>query len=140
MVGEKILVVDDNQDFLAELNEILDCSGYSPTIVSDPSVALNAARSIAPDVILLDLKMNGMNGFQVAEQLKRSEETAGIPIICMSGYFPVDSRATLLDIGNMDVCIKKPFGVLELLKQIEKVLAISRGGRDMSAVGEQVGY
>jgi CheY-like chemotaxis protein len=140
MVGEKILVVDDNQDFLVELNEILDCSGYCPTVVSDPMLAVNAARSLSPDVILLDLKMNGINGFQVAEQLKGSEETANIPIICMSGYFPVDKRSTLLDVGNMEVCIKKPFGVLELLKQIEKVLAVARGGKDMTAFGEQVGY
>jgi len=126
MVGEKILVVDDNQDFLAEMSEMLDCSGYCPTVVSDPLMAVNTARSLTPDLILLDLKMNGISGFHVAEQLKQSVETAAIPIIGMSGYFPIENKANLLDTGNMDACIEKPFGVLDLLKQIEAVLATAR--------------
>ena len=140
MVGEKILVIDDNQDFLAELNELLDCSGYCPTVVSDPMMAVSAARSLEPDLILLDLKMSGINGFHVAERLKKSAETADTPIICMSGYFPVDKQETLLDISNMEACIKKPFGVLELLKQIETVLAAARRGKGMFTISETVGY
>ena len=126
MVEEKIMIVDDNRDLLLELNEILECSGYCPISVSDPSIAFEAAQEEKPDVILLDLKMDGINGFQVAHQLKKSKKTAGIPIICMSGYFPVDKRSTLLDTSDMDACIKKPFGILDLLTEIERVLAYAR--------------
>jgi len=126
MVEEKIMIVDDNRDLLAELHDVLECTGYTSVGVSDPSAAVKTAMAVRPDLILLDLKMNGMNGFQVADQLKKTETTAGIPIICMSGYFPVDDRGALLDTGNMESCIKKPFGMIDLLTQVEKALAYAR--------------
>jgi len=126
MTGEKIMVVDDNESLLEELREILDCSGYNAVIVSDPTAACETARVVSPDVILLDLKMVNMNGFYVAEALKQSEFTSGIPIIAMSGYYPIDQGNSLLDASRMEACLKKPFGILDMLTAIEKVLCDSR--------------
>jgi CheY-like chemotaxis protein len=122
MTGEKIMIVDDNESLLEELREILDCSGYNAVTVSDPTAACETARVVSPDVILLDLKMGSMNGFHVAQALKQSEFTAGIPIIAMSGYFPIDEGNSLLDASQMEACLKKPFGILDMLGAIEKVL------------------
>lgn len=119
---ENIMVVDDNVEFLKELEETLRLCGYKPRAVCDSNFAFNLARKIKPDVILLDLKMNNKNGFHVAEELKKSSETSGIPIIAMSGYFPVENGSALLDLSNMKGCIKKPFSVSDLIDRIESVL------------------
>ena len=122
MTSEKIMIVDDNKEFSEELRELLYLCGYDPKVVSDSSSAFRFARRVRPDVILLDLRMNGMNGFQVAEQLKHSKETFNIPIIAMSGYFPIEKQGVLLDMRNMDSSIKKPFDVVDLIDQIEGML------------------
>ncbi|MDD5254450.1 MAG: response regulator [Candidatus Omnitrophica bacterium] len=122
MTGEKIMVVDDNKDFLEEIQETLFLCGYQAQGISESPGVLNTARRLRPDVILLDLRMGKMSGFDVAKQLKGSSDTAGIPIIGMSGYFPLNRRHALLEKGNMDGCIQKPFSILDLLTQIEQVL------------------
>ncbi len=122
MAGEKVMVVDDNKEFSEELRETLYLCGYDAKVVSDSSKAFKLARRIKPEVILLDLRMNGSNGFKVAQDLKHTEETSGIPIIAMSGYFPIEDRSSLLDMQNMDGRIKKPFGISDLITEIEGVL------------------
>jgi two-component system cell cycle response regulator DivK len=137
MTGEKIMIVDDNESLLEELREILDCSGYNAVTVSDPNAACETARAVSPDVILLDLKMGSMNGFHVAEALKQSSFTAGIPIIAMSGYFPVDDGNSLLDASRMEACLKKPFGILDMLGAIEKVLCNARKSESEAEIADK---
>jgi len=122
MAAEKVMVVDDNKEFLKELSEILYLFGYNPTVVSDSMEAIKLARRLRPDVVLLDLRMNGNNGFQIAKELKQNKETSLIPIIAMSGYFPIENQSILLDMSNMDGRIKKPFAVLDLISRIETAL------------------
>lgn len=123
MVGEKIMIVDDNKELLEELKEMLDLSGYEPIAVTDSRVAFNLAQRLRPNLILLDLKMGNMNGFEVARKLKESVQTKGIPIIAMSGYFPVEKQSSLLDMSDMKAYIKKPFAILDLISQIELILS-----------------
>lgn len=120
---ERILIVDDNKDFLKEIKETLFLCGYETKVVCDGPAVIEAAARIKPDVILLDLRMNKMNGFEVAEQLKKTRQTSGIPIIAMSGYFPIEKESVLLDLSNMKSCIKKPFAVLDLINHIESALS-----------------
>lgn len=122
MTGGKIMIVDDNESFLDEIQELLFSCGYDPKVVYKGAIAFKAACKIKPDVILLDLKMSGMNGFEVAKELKESEETAGIPIIAMSGYFPIENHSLLLDMNNIDGRIKKPFNISDLISEIETAL------------------
>jgi two-component system, OmpR family, response regulator len=122
MGSEKIMIVDDNKVFSQELQETLYLCGYDTKVVSDSANALKLARRVRPDAILLDLRLSGINGFQVAQELKDAKETAAIPIIAMSGYFPIENRSLLLDMRNMDGRIKKPFGISELITEIESVL------------------
>ncbi len=122
MVGEKIMIVDDNKEFSEELRETLHLCGYDAKTVSESTNVLKLARKIKPGVILLDLRMAGSNGFHLAQNLKDNNETARIPIIAMSGYFPIEKRSILLDMHNMDGRIKKPFGITDLITEIESVL------------------
>ncbi|MEJ2746273.1 MAG: response regulator [bacterium] len=67
----RVMVVDDDKLFLSEVNEVLSLSGYETTAFDDGRVALEWARAERPDVIILDIKMDGMNGFQLTKNLKR---------------------------------------------------------------------
>ncbi len=119
---QKIMIVDDNKEFLSELKEILDLTGYQSIAINDSKSAFATACKKKPDLILLDLRMDGLNGFHVAEKLKQTPETCAIPIIAMSGYFPVDKQSLLIDRSNMAACIKKPFSISDVINQIETVL------------------
>jgi CheY-like chemotaxis protein len=122
MAGERIMIIDDNKEFLEELKEILYLSGYDTLPISNSAIVLSVAIGFKPDIILLDLKMENMNGFDVAEQLKQYPPTKDIPIIAMSGYFPIESKPGILDLSDMRLCIQKPFSVTELITKIEEML------------------
>ena len=123
MVGEKIMIVEDNGDFARELEDILDSCGYETVTVSDGERVYEAACSTKPQVILLDLRLGAVNGFTVAAQLRGSPETADIPVIAMSGYFPIEQISSLMDMSSVDARLKKPFSILELVGQIERILS-----------------
>ena len=122
MVPERIMIVDDNKVLLKELQETLDLCGYDTKTVSESSNVFRLARLTKPDAILLDLNMPGESGFEVADRLKQNKETSRIPIIAISGYFPIDKRGILLEKRSMDRVIKKPFEIAELIMEIETVL------------------
>ena len=124
MISERILIIDDNKEFAEELRDILYSSGYDVVSINDSGTAVSAARRFIPDVILLDLRMHSMNGFEVAAQLKRFPLTKDIPIIAMSGYFPVEKGSGIMDLSNMHSSIKKPFSVTELITHIENALSL----------------
>jgi len=86
---------------------------------------LSPTRSIKPDVILLDLKMPQMSGFQVADELRHLSEVSHIPVIAMSAFLK-DEYAALLNICGIKKCLKKPFHPLDVIAQIEEVLAQKR--------------
>ena len=122
MLPSKIMIVDDNKEFVEELKETLGLCGYDALGVFDSRQVLTMAQRIKPELILLDLRMPGTNGFELARELKNTRETAEIPIVAMSGYFPVDDRRLLLDTSAMEACVKKPFAISDLIHEIEAVL------------------
>ena len=122
MVSRKILIVDDNKEFLDELEENLALSGYSMVAVSDPREAVPLAVQTKPDVVLLDLKMPGKSGFQIADEMSRYFELQNVPIIAMSAFFK-DEYRMLMAMCGIKKCLKKPFNPLEVITEIEDVLA-----------------
>jgi len=127
MRSKKIMIVDDDKQFLEELKEILMSSGYYTIAINDSTAVLDAAKTQRPDLILLDLKMDGMNGFQLADSLKRIQATAHIPIIGISGIFrmenDIEDNFFLMDFCHM---LHKPFNPLYLIDKIENVLLEDR--------------
>ena len=123
MDKRKILIVDDDREFLEELEETLVLSDYEPIAINDSRVALDTARSTKPDLIVLDLKMDDIDGFHLAELLKKSPETAPIPIIAMTGFFLKEKRSSLLTSCGIETCIKKPFSPLDVISKIETILS-----------------
>ncbi len=122
MRKKKIMIVDDDRDFLSELEQALLLSDYELLAVNDSTLALSMARTANPDLIVVDLKMQGLNGFQLADRLKQKAETMDIPVIAMTGYFTREQHWDLMSACGIRDCLKKPFYPQELVTHIEVIL------------------
>lgn len=120
IIKKKILVIDDDEEFLEELRDMLVMSGYDAIAVNDGTDALRIAKSIRPDLILVDIKMKGLNGLQVADKLNQYVETVDIPIVAMSGHFNGTGRLPLMEDLGIKALIRKPFRPLDVISHIEK--------------------
>ena len=118
MANKKVMIVDDDAEFLEELNETMSASGYEMIPVNDSTTAVDIASRVKPDLIILDLKMPGKSGFQLAEEIRRLPELEKIPIIAMSAFFK-EEYAFLLSIFGIKKCLKKPFNPLDVITAVE---------------------
>lgn len=122
MAQKKILIVDDDKEYLEELNEMLTRVGYDVTAISDGAAAIKAAQVTAPDLILMDLRMPVMSGFEVADRLKALTQTSKIPVIAITGYYTMKEHVWLMKFCGIKRCIKKPADPLDIKEEIESVL------------------
>ena len=122
MSQKKILIVDDDKEYLEELSEMLTLAEYDVTTISDGASAVKAAQVTAPDVILMDLRMPVMSGFEVADRLKALTQTCKIPVIAITGYYTMKEHVWLMKFCGIKRCIKKPVNPLEIKAEIENVL------------------
>jgi two-component system alkaline phosphatase synthesis response regulator PhoP len=126
----KVLVIDDEAPIRLLCRVNLEAEKMEVLEASDGARGLERARQEQPDVILLDVMMPGVDGWQIAEQLLDDPRTTGIPIIFLTARAEFRDRARGLDIGGVDY-VTKPFNPLELAPLVEDVLArVERGERD----------
>lgn len=118
-----ILIVDDNRENLRALSLLLKGEDYKVRQADSGSDALEAVDAQPPDLILLDLRMPEMNGFEVCSALKRSPHTAEIPILFISASDDVGDKVQGFEAGAADY-ITKPFKAPEILKRIKHHLSI----------------
>ncbi|WP_258556085.1 hybrid sensor histidine kinase/response regulator, partial [Fischerella thermalis] len=116
-----ILVVDDTPDNLRLLSAMLTSQGYEVRKALSGKMALTACQMVLPDVILLDINMPEMNGYEVCRQLKANEKTRPIPVIFISALDDVLDKAQAFDVGGVDY-ITKPFHGVEVVLRIENQL------------------
>ncbi|MGV0998954.1 MAG: response regulator [Fluviibacter sp.] len=112
-----VLVVDDVPENLALLHDALDEAGYTVLIATNGEAALLRARQSLPDVMLLDAMMPGMDGFEVARQMKANFSTAHIPIVFMTGLTETQHVVAAFGAGGADY-VTKPFKPVEVLARI----------------------
>lgn len=138
-VGHKgnILVVDDTPENLQILSATLTDSGYKVRGVINGKMALRAARSAQPDLILLDIRMPDMNGYQVCEHLKSDASTLEIPVIFISASDEVLDKVKAFQVGGVDY-VTKPFQVEEVLARVEHQLTIRRLQKQLIAQNQQL--
>ncbi|MEG4069977.1 response regulator [Microcoleus sp. Pol11C2] len=120
-----ILIVDDTPENLQVLSATLSDRGYKVRGVINGKMAIRAARSGSPDLILLDIKMPEMDGYEVCTQLKEDPKTSDIPVIFISALDEVWDKLTAFQVGGVDY-VTKPFHVAEVLARIEHQLTIQR--------------
>src|SRR5437879_4622436 len=126
----KVLVIDDEAPIRLLCRVNLEAEGMEVLEAADGPTGLEQAREQAPDVILLDVMMPGLDGWRVAEELLEDERTQDIPIILLTARAEFRDRARGLDIGGVDY-VTKPFNPLELAPLVEDMLdRIGRGQRD----------
>jgi putative two-component system response regulator len=123
MKKPKILVVDDEDRNLRLLEAILLPLGYEVILAQDGEEALKKVRERPPDVILLDIMMPGMDGFEVARLLKEEEDTRIIPIVMVTALREVGDRVKALEIG-VDDFINKPVENTELRARVQSLLKV----------------
>lgn len=132
-----ILVVDDTPVNLRLLVGILTDKGYKVKPVPNGKLALLAAQGIPPDLILLDIMMPDMDGYEVCEQLKADERTRDIPVIFISAISEVLDKVKAFEIGGVDY-ITKPFQIEDVLVRVETHLRVSYLQRSLQAKNDEL--
>ena len=121
----RILVVDDAAQNMELLEAHLDAAGYDVLKAYDGEEALRKVKEEAPDLILLDLMMPGLDGYEVCHRLKADEETMSIPVMILTALGEPEERIRAIGVGADDF-LTKPFTKLELMIRVRSLLRLKR--------------
>lgn len=120
---EKILIVDDEPLIVRYLSDVLGGNAYTVETASDGLAGITKAREMLPDLILLDIMMPGMTGFEVTAELKKDPHTSFIPIVLITSLNAPEDKVRGLDAGADDF-ITKPFDRAELRARIQSLIKL----------------
>ena len=120
-MGEKVLVVDDEFEIRDLLSRFLTEEGYEVIVASNGEEALELAETENPEVILLDIKMPGIDGIEICKRLKAKEKTRFIPVIMATALWDTYSEA--IESGAEDF-VTKPFNLTELSHRVKSILRV----------------
>ncbi len=132
-----ILIVDDTPANLRVLSATLSGRGYEVRCVNSGAMALTVARNAPPDLILLDIKMPEMDGYQVCQQLKSDPKTYEIPVIFLSALDDIADKVKAFTAGGVDY-ITKPFQTEEVLARVKNQLTISHLRQKLTAQNDEL--
>ncbi len=132
-----ILIVDDAPANLRLLSGMLVERGHKVRPALNGKLALMGAQAVPPDLILLDIKMPGLSGYEVCEQLKADPRTRDIPIIFISALDQTEDKVKAFTFGGVDY-ITKPFQVEEVLARVETHLALHTLQRQLAAANAEL--
>jgi CheY-like chemotaxis protein len=121
-MAKKILIVDDEKDLLDMLSFRLQSNGFEVSSALDGPSGIEKAKSDKPDLIILDLMMPKMDGYEVAKKLKKDTATSNIPIIVLTAAVTPDLNQKVCQVYAAD-CITKPFEPKDLIEKINKILS-----------------
>jgi CheY-like chemotaxis protein len=127
MSGEPILVVDDNPTNLKLVRVLLSGEGYEVRAALDAEEAVLILQSFRPQLILMDLQLPGMDGYELTRQLKADAQTRDIAIVAVTSYAMKGDEKLALDAG-CDAYVSKPIDTEALPKLIAAYLRSDRGG------------
>ncbi|MBT3182163.1 MAG: response regulator [Deltaproteobacteria bacterium] len=118
---KKILVIDDERDLVETLKFRLDAAGYEVHAAYDGQEGLKKTRDVIPDLIILDVMMPALDGYQVCRMLKFDAKYEDIPIIMLTARGQDSDKATGGEVGA-DIYLTKPFESSVLMEKIKKLL------------------
>jgi len=117
----KILIIDDEPEITEIVEIFLSNAGFKVLAENTAADGIKAAKRFKPDVIMLDIMMPGMDGYEVCNVLKGDIQTAGIPVIFLTGKDSRDDSGRSFQVGG-DLFVKKPFSCERLLEIVKIVL------------------
>jgi signal transduction histidine kinase len=132
-----ILIVDDTPANLRLLSTMMVERGYSVRQAINGQMALTATKAMIPDLILLDINMPGLSGYEVCEQLKKDPETTNIPVIFLSAFDDINEKVKAFKSGGIDY-ITKPFEFEEVMARIQNQLTIQQLQKKLQAQNTQL--
>jgi len=135
--GAKILIVDDVPTNLGVLKEALEPEGHKIIFAPDGLTALELVKRVLPDLILLDVTMPGIGGFETCRRLKEDEQIADIPVIFLTARTEAQDIMEGFECGAVDYVLK-PFQVGEVVKRVETHLTIRRLSNDLKAHNDRL--
>jgi len=135
--NNNILVIDDTPENLTVLRRILTDRGYRVRPALSGELALNSIKKDRPDLILLDVMMPGMDGFEVCRRLKSEIGTRGIPILFISALNETEDKVKAFQSGGVDY-IAKPFHVDEVLARVETHLKLCQMHKEIEGQNLQL--
>lgn len=118
---KRILVVDDDPDILEVFQMALETEHYSVYPLLSPRFIFKTIREFMPDLIILDIMLNGMDGRAVFKELRLNPETENIPVIMASARY--DENYIVSQKLNPDDYLVKPFNISDLLRKVNKLIA-----------------
>jgi DNA-binding response OmpR family regulator len=117
----KILVVDDSSVNNFLLENVLEEKGYTLQVAYNGKEALHFIENDPPDLVLLDIMMPGIDGYEILQKMNASSKTSGIPVIMVTSKSEESDRTKALEIGAVDY-VMKPIDIEELLEKVEDVI------------------
>lgn len=117
----KILVVDDEPEITEIIQAFLENAGFKVKVENTPNKAVELAKQLKPDLILLDIMMPGVDGYTICNYLKEDPEMVNTPVIFLTGKDSKDDKGRSFEAGG-DMFIKKPFSCERLLEIVNIVL------------------
>jgi len=123
MANEKILVVEDEATLQKALVEVLEQAGYETLSALDGEKGFELAKDNIPDLILLDIILPKMDGFEVLKGLKADPKLANIPVIILTNLGDVSSVQQALELGANSYLVKADFHLDDVIEKVERTLA-----------------
>ncbi|MGE5415067.1 MAG: response regulator transcription factor [Syntrophomonadaceae bacterium] len=121
---KRILVVDDDAAVSMAVREILEPEGLAIDCPADPRAGLMDALRRAPDLVILDVSMPGMTGWEFCAILRRQSATREVPVLFLTGRAEVKDRITAMQLGGSDF-LAKPFGAEDLRRKVRALVSES---------------
>jgi len=117
---KRVLVAEDEPNIAESLTFLLRQAGFEVSVVGDGAEALNEARSTVPDVVLLDVMLPTMDGYEVLRRLRGDAQTIRLPVIVLTAKGQHEDRAAALDHGA-DLFITKPFSNADVVAAVKRL-------------------
>ena len=133
----RILIVEDNKNLATGLRNNLEIEGYEVDVATDGTSGLQSAHALAPDLIVLDLMLPGMDGYRVLRTLR--EEGIDTPVLILSARGEETDKVLGFHLGADDY-VAKPFGLLELLARVDALLRRSASAQAKSRLNAPVSF
>ena len=127
MTGPTVLIVEDNHRNLKLARDVLEFNGFTVAVSTTGEDAIDEAVRTAPDVILMDLQLPGIDGHTALARLRADPRTAGIPVVALTAFAMREDRVRALEAG-FDGYLEKPISVRDFPEQVRSHLGARRHG------------